>query len=126
MKTVSEIAKIHHIGEFQSGTSKAGKLWTKTEVVFDITENTDSHRYVAITFFGDEVDMLNDYKEGDEVDVTYWASSREWNGRWYTDLKLFGMVRKEAVVPMPETAQPKRKPAPKAETLDPQPDDLPF
>ena len=128
MKTTSETAKIHQIGEVQSGTSKAGKYWQKCEVVFDIEENTDSHRYVAITFFGDEVDMLNEYQEGDEVDVSYYASSREWNGRWYTDLKLSCLVRKEAVVPMPEPkAEPKKRATPKVEeSLEPQSDDLPF
>lgn len=128
MKTTSEIAKIHHIGEVQSGTSKAGKYWQKCEVVFDIEENTDSHRYVAVTFFGDDVDILEGYKEGDEVDVSYYASSREWNGRWYTDLKLSLMVRKEAVVPMPEPkTAPKKRATPKVEeSLEPQSDDLPF
>lgn len=128
MKTISEVAKIHHIGEVQSGTSKAGKYWQKCEVVFDIEENTDSHRYVAVTFFGDDVDILEGYKEGDEVDVSYYASSREWNGRWYTDLKLSLMVRKEAVVPMPEPkTAPKKRATPKVEeSLEPQSDDLPF
>lgn len=128
MKTTSEIAKIHHIGEVQSGTSKAGKYWQKCEVVFDIEENTDSHRYIAVTIFGDDVDVLEGYKEGDEVDVSYYASSREWNGRWYTDLKLSCLVRKEAVVPMPEPkAEPKKRATPKVEeSLEPQSDDLPF
>lgn len=128
MKTTSEIAKIHQIGEVQSGTSKAGKYWQKCEVVFDVEDNTDSHRYVAVTFFGDEVDILEGYKEGDEVDVAYYATSREWNGRWFTDLKLFSMVRKEAVVPMPEPkTAPKKRATPKVEeSLEPQSDDLPF
>lgn len=136
-KVINEIGRIHHIGEYQKGTSKAGKQWSKQEVVFEIEDNFQSYRYVAITFFGDDVEALDNYKEGDKVAISYFASSREWNGRWYTDLKLFAINPVTAQPEQPRKAAATRPaPAPtqpevlfqSQESLDPAEhgEDLPF
>lgn len=129
-KVINEIGTIHHIGEFQSGTSKAGKQWSKTEVVFAIEDNFQSFRYVAITFFGDDKEMLANFKEGDKVAISYYASSREWNGKWFTDLKVFAL---DPVAPQEQPKKATRKAEPVLEAaapglLDPDAhgEDLPF
>lgn len=77
---------LHSKGEVQTGTSRAGNPWAKREAVF---KEPDNERYVAITLFGeDEVGVLDDIKEGSRVDVEYYVQSREWNGRWYTDVRF--------------------------------------
>ena len=131
-KVINEIGRIHHIGEHQSGVSKAGKTWGKQEVVFEIEDNFQSYRYVAITFFGDDKEMLANFKEGDKVAISYYASSREWNGKWFTDLKVFAL---DPVSPQTKKATAKPTPAPTQsevlfqpqESLDPaEHEDLPF
>lgn len=130
-KVINEIGRIHHIGEHLSGVSKAGKTWGKQEVVFEIEDNFQSYRYVAITFFGDDKEMLANFKEGDKVAISYYASSREWNGKWFTDLKVFAL---DPVAPEQTKKATKPAPAPKQqeiftqESLDPaeNPEDLPF
>lgn len=132
-KVINEIGRIHHIGEHQSGVSKAGKTWGKQEVVFEIEDNFQSYRYVAITFFGDDKEMLANFKEGDKVAISYYASSREWNGKWYTDLKVFALdpvapeQTKKATATKPAPA-PKQQEIFTQESLDPaeNPEDLPF
>jgi len=70
-----------------SGVSKAGNQWKKKEYVL---ENTDSQypRKVAFTCFGDNADKIN-LQVGQVATVYFDIESREYNGRWYTDLRAW-------------------------------------
>lgn len=94
MLTITTETLILHIkGDVQNGTSKAGKAWAKREAVF---KAEDAERYIAVTLFGDdEVGMLDGIEAGSKCRVEYYASSREWNGRWYTDLRLVAVTEDE-------------------------------
>lgn len=71
----------------QSGTSKAGNPWRKQEYVL---ETTDSNfpKQICFNFFGDRIDQ-NPLEIGDMVNVSIDLQSREWNGRWYTDVSAW-------------------------------------
>jgi len=82
--------EIIHIGEVQEGTSKQGNPWKKVVVV--VKQNDAEYpQTAAFTVFGsDDVDnFLNYRKVGDTVDVSYNIESREYNDRWYTDLRAW-------------------------------------
>lgn len=70
----------------QSGVSKAGKDWKKREYVLE-TQEQFSHK-VCFHLFGDRVDQYP-LEVGDEVVVSFDLDSREFNGRWYTDVRAF-------------------------------------
>lgn len=70
----------------QSGTSKAGNLWRKKEWVLETPGNYP--RKVKFHVFGDRVDNLN-FEVGKNYAVSVDVESREFNGKWYTDLNAY-------------------------------------
>lgn len=121
-KLVTERAKVFQKWN-EEGVSKAGKAWSKTTIVFAIEENTGSSRFVPVSFFGDEQEDAEALKKGDVVDITYFVSAREWQGRWFTEAKLFSCRFPDDNVNTASRAQAEKI---KAESLEPQSEDLPF
>ena len=70
----------------QSGTSKAGNLWKKRECVLE-TFGTYP-RKVKFHIFGDRVDTIN-LEVGKDYVLSFDLESREYNGRWYTDVNVY-------------------------------------
>lgn len=71
----------------QEGISKAGRAWKKKEWVLE-TPGTWP-RKVKFHVFGDRVDQLN-FEVGKSYAVSFELESREFNGRWYTDVNVLG------------------------------------
>lgn len=121
----------------QQGTSKAGNPWKKKEWVLETIGQYP--RKVKFDVFGDRVDTLH-FELGQSYVVSVDVESREFNGRWYTDLKAFAVRPSVAAAggyqaaPVSEpAAQPPYgtpAPAPSAPAYTPAPadesDDLPF
>jgi hypothetical protein len=80
-----------------SGTSKAGNAWKKREYVLETQETYP--RKVFFNFFGDRVDQYP-LNVGDEVTVSFDIESREFNGRWYTDIRAWKAEKGVAVPPV--------------------------
>jgi hypothetical protein len=100
-----------------SGVSKAGNNWTAREFVLE-TRDGDFLTDLHFKAFGRDVDALEGAKVGDTIEVTYKPASREYNGRWYDELRLFGVVNMSA------TSAPAMKAEAPAEI--PVDDDIPF
>ena len=79
--------KITHILAPQSGVSKAGKQWMKQEFVLE-TEGQYPKK-VAFTIFGEEKIKMAQLQQGHTVEIEVDAESREYNGKWYTDLNAW-------------------------------------
>ena len=72
----------------QTGQGKNG-TWKKQEFIL---ETGDAYpKKVCIAVWGDKIDMSS-HKPGDEVEVSFDVESREYNGRWYTDVKAWKIV----------------------------------
>ncbi len=66
----------------ESGTSKAGKEWKKQSFLLDTGAQYNPE--ICFQLFGDEkIAMLEHYNIGDQVEVSFNLSSREWNGRYF-------------------------------------------
>jgi hypothetical protein len=76
-----------------SGTSARG-VWKKQDVVFEIPG--EFSRKVCVTFFGDRAEDASALKEGDRAEVSVNVESREYNGKWYTDIKAWKIVKRSA------------------------------
>ena len=76
---------IQFLGE-TTGTSKAGKPWKKKEWVVETLSQYP--RKVKIQCFGDRSDAIN-LEPGKDYTLYVDLESREFNGRWYTDVSLF-------------------------------------
>ena len=70
----------------QNGTSKAGNAWRKKEYVLE-TEDTYPKK-VHFDFFGDRVEQFP-LKVGQRIKLSFDIESREYNGRWYTDIRAW-------------------------------------
>lgn len=70
----------------EGGTSKAGNLWRKKSWVLETFGQYP--RKVKFDLFGDRIDQVR-LEAGKSYKVSVDAESREFNGRWYTDLRAY-------------------------------------
>jgi hypothetical protein len=77
--------KITQVIPEKSGTSARGP-WRKQEYVLEIPG--DYPKQVCFMVWGDKIDQLG-IQQGQEVTVHFDLESREYNGRWYTDVKAW-------------------------------------
>jgi hypothetical protein len=68
-----------------SGITKAGKEWQKQDIIIDQTEAKYDGQ-LAITFFGDKIKSICDVQPGQDVDISFNATSNEYNGKFFTNL----------------------------------------
>ena len=88
---------IVEILEVKSGQSANGE-WRKQEYVLE-TE-AQYPKKVCFMAWGDKIDQFN-IQKGETVEVSIDLESREYNGRWYTDVKAWKVSRDDATVGSP-------------------------
>lgn len=104
MSELKVTGTITSISDVQTGTSKTtGNEWAKLE--FAIETEGEYPKTVAFTVFGAEkVDKFIQYNSvGDKVEVSFDPQSREYQGRYYTDLnawKVWGLKGQQQAVPV--------------------------
>ena len=72
----------------QTGTSARG-AWSKQEFIFEYQEGNFPTQVCMNVWGDDKVRDLDKYQVGDKVKVSFNLSSREFNGRWYTDVRAW-------------------------------------
>ena len=72
----------------QTGTSARG-AWSKQEFVLEYQEGNFPTQVCMNVWGEDKVRELDKYQVGDKVKVAFNLSSREFNGRWYTDVRAW-------------------------------------
>jgi len=83
-----EIAgKIKSLLPVQSGESKTGNTWKKQQFILETT-TSQYPKSVAIQIWGDNIEKFG-LQEGQDVVASIDVESREFNGRWYTDVKAW-------------------------------------
>ena len=102
----------------QTGSGKNG-TWKKQEFIL---ETGDTYpKKVCIAVWGDKIDIAS-FKAGETINVSFDVESREYNGKWYTDVKAWKVAAgKGADAGSSASAQPA---APAGDF--PSGDDLPF
>ena len=115
--------KIVEILEVKSGQSANGE-WRKQEYVLE-TE-AQYPKKVCFMAWGDKIDQFN-IQQGETVEVSIDLESREYNGRWYTDVKAWKVSRDDATAgsPPPFSDQDHYKP-PRMDSSPIGNDDIPF
>lgn len=111
--------KVIKILDKQEGEGRNGK-WEKQEFV--IETNGQYPKSVCFNTWGDKTSMIAGLTIGDNVTVSFDPQSREFNDKWYTDLRAWRIQKQgaEQTNNMP--------PPPAAEDVPPPPaeEDLPF
>lgn len=80
------------------GTSARGE-WVKQEVVFELPG--EFNRKICVGFWGDRAQEAATLKPGETITVSANVESREYNGRWYTEVRAWRINRKSAAEPQP-------------------------
>lgn len=120
--------KFLRLGSLTEGTSARG-AWRKQELIVETIEQYP--KQVCLLCWGDTIDALATLGEGDVIKAGISIESREFNGKWYTDVRAFGLglvssATQQAVVEQPTPAPAPRPTYQQAEFFAEQADDLPF
>src|SRR5438045_4063791 len=70
----------------QTGTGRNGN-WQKQEFVIETPDQYP--KKVCITAWGDKMDDLSKHSIGDQLKVSVNIESREYNDKWYTDVRAW-------------------------------------
>ncbi len=112
-----------------SGTSARGE-WQRQEVIFEMQDGAYA-RKVAVTFFNKPNDVAS-LKIGATYTVSFNIESREYQGRYYTNVTAWRVQPKQmdatapVAAPAPTPAMPAAEPTFAASTAAEEVDDLPF
>ena len=68
----------------ESGTNASGKQWKKQNILIETIETYPKKVYIS--FMGDKIDELSNVYPGAIVEVSVNVESREFNGKWYTNI----------------------------------------
>ena len=117
---------VYRIMPVTKGTSSRGE-WQRQDVVFEMNDGSFT-RKICVTFFNKPDDVAR-LREGATYQVSVNIESREYNGRWYTDIRAWRIQPRQqeapAAAPMPDMPplgeEPSYTATPAAEA-----DDLPF
>lgn len=83
--------KVVEVLEEESGTGRNGP-WRKQEFILE-TEG-EYPKQVCVTQWGENIEKF-DVEEGERLTAHIDIRSREYNGRWYTDVKAWRVERPE-------------------------------
>lgn len=88
-----------------SGTSARGP-WSKQEFIVQYQEGNFPNQLVLNVWGEEKVKELAAYQPGDRIKASLTPSSREFNGRWYTDVRAWRIERAAAPAAAPVQAAP--------------------
>ena len=107
--------------EEQSGQGKNG-TWRKQSFIMETPGQYP--KQVAVIQWGDNIDKFG-VKKGETITAHIDIQSREFNGRWYTDVKAWKITREQAGGGGGQAAEDEPWPEPPAD-FDDGDDGLPF
>jgi hypothetical protein len=82
------VGKVQQMLPQQSGIGKNGTSWSKREFVIETIEQYP--RKVCISVWGEKSDSLEQqHPVGSMVKASISIESREYNGKWYTDVRAW-------------------------------------
>lgn len=90
--------------QIMSGVSQQGKQWQKMEIILQTQEQYP--KSVCLTAFNQVVNDSMSFNIGELVDANISVESREFNGKWYTDVKVWSFERvQQQMQPMQQPMQ---------------------
>ena len=98
MENIILEGKVVQLLEPQEGTSTRG-AWKKQDFVIETNENYP--KKLCITGFQDIAEKVAELNAGDDVKVSINIESREYNSRWYTDVKAWRIEKGSAAAAAP-------------------------
>ncbi len=96
--------KLNVVLEKVTGTNKTGNEWMKQDFVIETDGNYP--KKICFSLWGDKIDMLNGINPGSNIKVSFDPESREYNNRWYTELRAWKIDAAGAASPQGNTFTP--------------------
>ncbi|WP_338877066.1 DUF3127 domain-containing protein [Spirosoma sp. SC4-14] len=131
------IGKLIKVMPEVTGQGRNG-AWNKQEFVIE-TLDSQYPKKVCMTVWGDKAADLKQFAEGDTLKATFSVESREYNERWYTELRAFRLELADGAdsgYAAPARPAPAQQPRPAAQSqpvatpfntsFDEESNDLPF
>ena len=116
--------KIIQTLNLQSGEGKNG-TWRKQEYILEVAD-AKFPKKVCIAVWGDKIDQFG-IQEGDDVIASIEVESREFNGKWYTNVQAWRVQKAQANEPGINQEPPAMDQVPDfIANNDEETDDLPF
>jgi hypothetical protein len=85
------MGKIVQVLDMQTGTSARGD-WKKQDIILETEEQYP--RKICVTLWGDRINDIAGVQIGKELlTISVYIESREFNGRWYTDVRAWKIQR---------------------------------
>ena len=122
----------------QSGQSARGS-WARQDFILEYQDGSFPSQVCFSAWGQDKVQELDKFQVGDAVKVSFNVRAREYNDRWYNDLRIWRIAPAAAAAPStaapsaaapyaPAPMGPSDAPAPTLEDMpsEPDKDDLPF
>lgn len=123
MSELTISGRIALILPLQTGTSKAGNPWKKQGYVIDT--GGQYPKKVCFSLFGDKIDQFP-LQVGQDVTVSIGIESREFNGRWYTEVNAWNVAYASQQAQLQPQPAPSTPPQPQPSPQPQAADDLPF
>jgi hypothetical protein len=111
--TMEIIGKVVRLGNLVEGTSARGP-WRKQELIIETEEQYP--RTVCLICWTNQIDEIQKFAPGQTIKAQIEISSREFNGKWYTDVRVWrfdpvGATAAPAAAPAQPVQQPYQQPA---------------
>lgn len=78
--------KVVRLGNLTEGTSARGP-WRKQDLIIETEEQYP--RTVCLTCWTNQIDEIQKFAPGQSIKAQIEISSREFNGKWYTDVRVW-------------------------------------
>lgn len=101
----------------QSGSSARGP-WAKQEFIVEFQDGNFPTSACFMVWGEDKVKDLEKFQVGDQVRISFTVSSREYNGRWYNDLRAWRIAPVGAQAPAAAPSRPSAAPSQSASGYD--------
>ena len=80
----------------QTGEGKNG-MWKKQDYVIEYDQSSQYPRKMMFNLWGDKIDQYN-IQEGQTLRVSFDIDCREYNGRWYNDIRAWKIEQEDGSI----------------------------
>jgi hypothetical protein len=115
--------KVIAVQPVQTGEGRNG-VWKKQEYVIEYDPNSQYPKKMMFNLWGDKIDQYN-IREGQKLQVSFDIDCREYNGRWYNDIRAWKVDVDNGAADVDDPQVSQAFPAPEI-TASNETDDLPF
>jgi len=86
--------KVIQVLQMEQGVGKSsGKEWKKQTFVLSVFRDNEKESQVPLTLWGDKCDSTP--QVGQQVTVDFDINGREYNGKWYVELKAWRVTKSD-------------------------------